>query len=263
MFAYKEKVIISESDPVFSVRYLGHQEISQPHGKGCTQAAVERLWNNASKECDICRARLTIGLKGVYLEFLKENSEEHHDIKFISYCCVDGTFNHRIFSWVVDQRTASIAETAQTGTKTVSSSPDRRYLCHAALFSKAEKAIFASSQLIHVFRLAYTHWKNDSKRAKRHEQMKLLTTKDGLGLLQQPGQETALECDNCFQENSSHSGTTDNSSNTGELEDGENHSTECTSSEARATIDCDTDEAACGTDDAVFPYRSFEINENF
>lgn len=157
----KVRAKITDDDPVFSTRYLGSTEVFVSNGKGCTNAPVQRLWDNAGEEKTLKKLTTVINVHGL---FIKDSNKKNGDgtlfpIENISFCNAESIANGKIFSWIAKEDNTP------------------KLLCHAVLCSTPEKAKSMALVMSRAFQIAYKEWKTEQNNAQRCERKSVVKTK--------------------------------------------------------------------------------------
>lgn len=157
----KVRAKITDDDPVFKTRYLGNTEVFVPNGTGCTNAPVQRLWDNSGEEKTLRKLTTVINIHGIFIKDTdKKNSDRiFYPIENISFCNAESIANGKIFSWIAKEE----------------NSP--KLLCHAVLCSTPEKAKSMALVMSRAFQIAYKEWKIEQNNAQRYERKSFVKTK--------------------------------------------------------------------------------------
>ena len=157
----KVRAKITDDDPVFKTRYLGNTEVFVPNGTGCTNAPVQRLWDNSGEEKTLRKLTTVINIHGIFIKDTdKKNSDRiFYPIENISFCNAESIANGKIFSWIAKEE----------------NSP--KLLCHAILCSTPEKAKSMALVMSRAFQIAYKEWKIEQNNAQRYERKSFVKTK--------------------------------------------------------------------------------------
>ena len=144
-------VEITPSEPQFIARYVGKTEVYVAVGRGCTQEAVQRIWDNCYDERGMDRVSLLINCSGIQLRDVdkKSSSARIYRIQDIAYCSAERGLHDRVFSWIHRQ-------------------PDSgRLECHAVLCAAPERAQLMALVLHRAFHVAYKDWKRAKEKRRR------------------------------------------------------------------------------------------------
>lgn len=157
----KVRAKITDADPVFKTRYLGSMEVFVPNGTGCTNAPVQKLWDNSGEEKGMRRVVTVINVHGIFMRDSDKKKDEGQlfPIENISFCNAESIANGKIFSWISKE---------ENGPKLV---------CHAILCSTPEKAKSMALVMSRAFQIAYKEWKTEQSNVQRSERMHSLKTK--------------------------------------------------------------------------------------
>ncbi|XP_059172719.1 PTB-containing, cubilin and LRP1-interacting protein-like [Physella acuta] len=156
MFSWKkDSAHISDEEPNFHVRYLGHTETYVPSGKGCTLQPLKRLWDSAPTERSLRRVVIKLGLNGLFLQDLEKkeskNITRNFDMENISFCAADRSVNDRLFCWIYKNPETEKLE------------------AHAVLCNTSDKPKIMVVVLSRAFYLAYKDWRAEKKREERRK----------------------------------------------------------------------------------------------
>ncbi|XP_063429835.1 uncharacterized protein LOC134712324 [Mytilus trossulus] len=157
----KVRAKITDSDPVFKTRYLGDVEVYVPNGTGCTNAPVQKLWDNSGEERAMNKVTTVINIHGIFMKDSDKKRDEGKlfPIENISFCNAESIANGKIFSWISKEE----------------SSP--RLLCHAVLCSTPEKAKSMALVMSRAFQIAYKEWKTEQNNIVRSHRKDSVKTK--------------------------------------------------------------------------------------
>lgn len=157
----KVRAKITDADPVFKTRYLGSMEVFVPNGTGCTNAPVQKLWDNSGEEKGMRRVTTVINVHGIFMRDSDKKKDEGQlfPIENISFCNAESIANGKIFSWISKE---------ENGPKLI---------CHAVLCSTPEKAKSMALVMSRAFQIAYKEWKTEQNNVERSERMHSLKTK--------------------------------------------------------------------------------------
>lgn len=157
----KVRAKITDSDPVFKTRYLGDVEVYVPNGTGCTNAPVQKLWDNSGEEKAMNKVTTVINIHGIFMKDSDKKKDEGKlfPIENISFCNAESIANGKIFSWISKEE----------------SSP--RLLCHAVLCSTPEKAKSMALVMSRAFQIAYKEWKTEQNNIVRSHRKDSVKTK--------------------------------------------------------------------------------------
>lgn len=150
----KDRAKITDQDPTFKARYVGHTETFTASGRGCTTPLVQKLWDNSEEERFLKRVQIKITTSGIHIKNLekKKEPEQVFPIENISFCNVDTQVNERIFSWICCQSDSKILE------------------CHAVVCGSGETAKSMSLVLSRAFQIAYKDWKTTQTKTRRESE---------------------------------------------------------------------------------------------
>lgn len=150
----KDRAKITDQDPTFKARYVGHTETFTASGRGCTTLLVQKLWDNSEEERFLKRVQIKITTSGIHIKNLekKKEPEKLFPIENISFCNVDTQVNERIFSWICCQSDSKILE------------------CHAVVCGSGETAKSMSLVLSRAFQIAYKDWKTTQTKTRRESE---------------------------------------------------------------------------------------------
>lgn len=99
IFGWRKNLTISEQDPTFKVRYLGNVQTSVMKGDGCTDRAVNVIWNTYTRS-DHPGVEMKVILTGSGIKaYTKEQGLTEYRAHRISYCIAHPLFP-RVFVWV-------------------------------------------------------------------------------------------------------------------------------------------------------------------
>ncbi|GFR71575.1 protein FAM43A [Elysia marginata] len=99
IFGWRKNLTISEQDPTFKVRYLGNVQTSVMKGDGCTDRAVNVIWNTYTRS-DHPGVEMKVLLTGSGIKaYTKEQGLTEYRAHRISYCIAHPQFP-RVFVWV-------------------------------------------------------------------------------------------------------------------------------------------------------------------
>ncbi|RUS70332.1 hypothetical protein EGW08_021908 [Elysia chlorotica] len=99
IFGWRKSLNISEQDPTFKVRYLGNVQTSVMKGDGCTDRAVNVIWNTYTRS-DHPGVEMKVVLTGSGIKaYTKEQGLTEYRAHRISYCIAHPLFP-RVFVWV-------------------------------------------------------------------------------------------------------------------------------------------------------------------
>ncbi|GFO31160.1 protein fam43a [Plakobranchus ocellatus] len=99
IFGWRKSLTISEQDPTFKVRYLGNVQTSVMKGEGCTDRAVNVIWNTYTRS-DHPGVEMKVVLTGSGIKaYTKEQGLTEYRAHRISYCIAHPLFP-RVFVWV-------------------------------------------------------------------------------------------------------------------------------------------------------------------
>ncbi|XP_052057500.1 protein FAM43A-like [Mytilus californianus] len=157
----KVRAKITDSDPVFKTRYLGNVEVYVPNGTGCTNAPVQKLWDNSGEERAMNKVTTVINIHGIFMKDSDKKKDEGKlfPIENISFCNAESIANGKIFSWISKEE----------------NSP--RLLCHAVLCSTPEKAKSMALVMSRAFQIAYKDWKTEQNNIARSHRKDSVKTK--------------------------------------------------------------------------------------
>ena len=148
----KVKAHITEEDPCFKVKDIGCIETYVASGRGCTNAPVQKLWDNSCPEKSMKKIKIVINVSGIHIlneDKKKSKGNTVFSIDNISFCNADGDVHERIFSWICkDEASPSL-------------------ICHAVLCSSREKAKAMALVLSRAFQIAYKEWKMEKTKDQR------------------------------------------------------------------------------------------------
>jgi hypothetical protein len=146
----KASVEITPGEPQFIVRYVGRTEVYIAIGHGCTQTAVQKIWDDCYDEKGMDRVSMLINSSGIILETLEGKSNETvFPIKDIAYCSAERGLHDRVFAWICKDDVT------------------QKLQCHAVLCSAPERAQLMALTLHRSFHIAYKDWKHQKEKKVR------------------------------------------------------------------------------------------------
>ncbi|CAG2206025.1 unnamed protein product [Mytilus edulis] len=77
----KVRAKITDSDPVFKTRYLGDVEVYVPNGTGCTNAPVQKLWDNSGEEKAMNKVTTVINIHGIFMKDSDKKKDEGNAVQ--------------------------------------------------------------------------------------------------------------------------------------------------------------------------------------
>ncbi|KAM4016848.1 protein FAM43B [Anomaloglossus baeobatrachus] len=146
----RQKVVLNQEDPSYTVWYLGNAVTLHAKGEGCTVEAVHKIWQKSESGGCSTKMKLTLGSYGIRMSPSKRGSRKTvhaYLLHRITYCAADAG-HPKVFSWVYRHQIKNKAVVLR---------------CHAALVSKAEKAKAMEQNLCQTSMVAF----NEFKRLKR------------------------------------------------------------------------------------------------
>ena len=143
----KGSIEITPGEPQFIARYVGKTEVYIAIGTGCTQTAVQKIWDDCYDAKGMDRVSVLINSCGITVETQEGKSKETvFGIRDIAYCSAERGLHDRVFAWICkDGKSKSLQ-------------------CHAVLCSSPERAQLMALTLHNSFHIAYKDWKHEKER---------------------------------------------------------------------------------------------------
>ncbi|KAM4702995.1 protein FAM43B [Rhinophrynus dorsalis] len=148
----RQKVELNKEDPCYTVWYLGNAVTLNAKGEGCTEEAVQKIWQKSEFGSLSTKMKLSLGTYGIRMSPCKRGSRKHlhaYLLHRITYCVADPG-HPKVFSWVYRHQIKNKAVVLR---------------CHAVLVTKAEKAKAMARLLCQTSLAAF----NEFKRLKRQD----------------------------------------------------------------------------------------------
>ncbi|XP_051989858.1 protein FAM43A-like [Xyrauchen texanus] len=123
----KKKLNVTSDDPTYTVVYLGNSTTIQSKGEGCTDVAINKIWNKSKMGKNGSKMHLTISAEGIRMVHSDEKSKKPGHLYLlhqIIYCIANPRLPN-IFVWIYRHEMKHKSVMLR---------------CHAILVSKPEKA---------------------------------------------------------------------------------------------------------------------------
>ncbi|XP_044134546.1 protein FAM43B [Bufo gargarizans] len=158
----RQKVVLNQEDPSYTVWYLGNAITLHAKGDGCTVEAVNKIWQKSESGGCSTKMKLSLGSYGIRMTPSKRDSRKTvhgYLLHRITYCVAD-TGHPEVFSWVYRHQIKNKAVVLR---------------CHAVLVSKAKKAKAMERTLCQTTTVAFNEFKRLKRQSDfRREQKELL-----------------------------------------------------------------------------------------
>ncbi|CAN2388012.1 Family with sequence similarity 43 [Pristimantis euphronides] len=158
----RQKVVLNQEDPSYTVWYLGNAVTLHAKGEGCTVEAVNKIWQKSESGGCSTKMKLSLGSYGIRMTPSKRGCRKtvhSYLLHRITYCAADAG-HPKVFSWVYRHQIKNKAVVLR---------------CHAVLVSKAGKAKAMEHILCQTSMVAFNEFKRLKRQSDfRREQKELL-----------------------------------------------------------------------------------------
>lgn len=158
----RQKVVLNQEDPSYTVWYLGNAVTLHAKGEGCTAEAVNKIWQKSESGGCSTKMKLSLGSYGIRMTPSKRGSRKTvhaYLLHRVTHCAADAR-HPKVFSWVYRHQIKNKAVVLR---------------CHAVLVSKAEKAKAMEHTLCQTSMAAFNEFKRLKRQSDfRREQTALL-----------------------------------------------------------------------------------------